>query len=90
MYEIIIIPGTRLRKTSACFIQWRDIDIGRCTSIFFCVSYILVSFCIEGGWGLNFMVEADAMKFLEGCSVRLEPSLVNCIVLALSLSSPPL
>ncbi len=35
MYEIIIIPGTRLRKTSACFIQWRDIDIGRCTSIFF-------------------------------------------------------
>ena len=27
-------------------------------------------FLAEGGWGLNFMTETDAMKFLEGCSVR--------------------
>ncbi len=30
--HIVLNIGTRVRKTSACFIQWRDTDVGRCSS----------------------------------------------------------
>ena len=68
-HATVISVGTNFRKTSTCFVQWRETDGGKC------IHYILQSISItavvhtDGGWGLNFVSESDAAKFLDECSV---------------------
>ena len=58
------LAGTELHKISPCFIQWSEGG--------------------EGGegegalWGLNFMSEDDAMKFLKGCTVSSHTCMSEC------------
>ena len=66
--------GTVLRKTSECFVQWRDLEKGDTLNIALTVLTLhfhhLHTRDAGGAWGLNFASESDITRFLAGCTVR--------------------
>ena len=67
-FILVVCVGTRLRKSSKNFVQWKDDDNGiviRAINAMFFISTLL-----GNAWGLNFMNESDTDSFLKSCSVR--------------------